>query len=109
MAPSAFLVETDPAVMERSSKAWESAGIFFRVRLVQAGSFSAGSAEPADDAKVPPLLLRQRQVAEALEVSESTVKRLVADGRLPVVRVNGATRIRVADLAALVEGLPSQS
>lgn len=40
-----------------------------------------------------------------LGVSERTVRRIVADGRLPAVSISGCRRIRVADLADYVESL----
>jgi len=45
-------------------------------------------------------------VAERLAVSERTVDRLVASGALPTVDVGGSARVRAADLAAYVAGLP---
>jgi excisionase family DNA binding protein len=44
-------------------------------------------------------------VAERLDVSESTVKRLVKAGELPVVSILGSRRIRSADLDAYLESL----
>jgi len=49
---------------------------------------------------VAPLLLRLERTAEVLDCSPTTVKRLIKAGDLPAVKVNGATRIRVADLRA---------
>ena len=51
------------------------------------------------------MLLRQQRAAEVLDVSESAVRRLVKKGALRTVKVNGATRVRVADLKAYVEAL----
>ena len=39
------------------------------------------------------LALRQTEVAELLGVSRDTVKRMVRDGELPVVRLRGSVRI----------------
>jgi excisionase family DNA binding protein len=50
-------------------------------------------------------LLTFRDVAARLRCSESTVERAARDGRLPVVRVGRAARVRPADLAAFIEGL----
>lgn len=50
-----------------------------------------------------PLLLTYEAAAELLQASERTVRRLVADGSLPVVEVVGARRIRVADLESFIE------
>jgi excisionase family DNA binding protein len=54
---------------------------------------------------VVPLLLRPNRAAEVLDISQSTLKRLVREGRLPVVRVNGCTRVRLSDLEAFVDRL----
>jgi excisionase family DNA binding protein len=51
------------------------------------------------------LLLTRREAAERLGVSERTIDRLVASGRLPVVHVERAARLRVSDLEAYVQGL----
>jgi excisionase family DNA binding protein len=51
------------------------------------------------------LLLTKGEVADRLGVSVRTVERLVAAGLLPLVHVEGARRIRVADLMAYVDGL----
>lgn len=58
-------------------------------------------------AVVSALLVTKREAATMLGVSVRTVERLIASGRLPVVHVEGASRIRVNDLNAFVEGLPS--
>jgi excisionase family DNA binding protein len=51
------------------------------------------------------LLLTKREAPDRLGVSVRTVDRLVAGGRLPLVHVEGARRIRAADLMAYVDGL----
>jgi excisionase family DNA binding protein len=51
------------------------------------------------------LLLTKREAADRLGVSVRTVERLVAADRLPLVHLEGASRIRVADLMAYVDGL----
>ena len=51
------------------------------------------------------MLVRLERAAEALDCSPSTVKRLVRAGALPVVKVNGSTRVRVCDLREFVEHL----
>jgi len=51
------------------------------------------------------LLLDIDAAAFALDVSPSTVRRMVADGALPVVRLGRATvRFRRADIEAIVNG-----
>jgi excisionase family DNA binding protein len=51
------------------------------------------------------LLVTKREAADRLGVSERTVDRLVASGRLPLVHVERAARLRVTDLEAYVRGL----
>jgi excisionase family DNA binding protein len=46
------------------------------------------------------------QTAEALAVSERTVRRLVRGGDLPTVDIGSSPRVRVTDLVAYVAGLP---
>jgi len=47
-------------------------------------------------------------VADRLQVSKRTVRRWIAEGRLPVVRLGRAVRIRPADLATVADtGLPA--
>jgi len=47
-------------------------------------------------------LLTVAEVAELLRLSPRQVRRFIADGRLPVVRLGHATRIRPQDVEALV-------
>lgn len=55
---------------------------------------------------MPPLLLRQDEVAELLQVSTRTVRAMAAAGQIPrVVLSPRATRYRLADVEALVEAL----
>jgi excisionase family DNA binding protein len=51
------------------------------------------------------LLITKSDAAEQLGVSLRTVERLIAAGRLPLVHVEGAARVRVADLGAYVQSL----
>jgi excisionase family DNA binding protein len=54
------------------------------------------------------LLITKAEAAEQLGVSVRTVARLIAAGRLPLVHVEGAARVRVADLEAYVDSLVPQ-
>jgi excisionase family DNA binding protein len=66
--------------------------------------------QSAHDAGVPVrLLLTKGEAAASLGVSVRTLERIVAAGRLPVVHVEGACRIRVADISAYVERLDPRS
>ena len=51
------------------------------------------------------LLITKSDAAEQLGVSLRTIERLISSGRLPLVHVEGAARVRVSDLEAYVEGL----
>jgi excisionase family DNA binding protein len=66
----------------------------------------------ADDLEAPHhgrvagrLLVTKAEAAERLGVSVRTVERLVAAGRLPLVHVEHAARLRVSDLEAFVNNL----
>ena len=61
----------------------------------------------ADNSPPPPLghvrsLLTVNDVAEILRLNPRSVRRLIADGRLPVVRLRGAVRILPGDLDSLM-------
>ena len=51
------------------------------------------------------LLITKADAAEQLGISVRTVHRLIAAGKLPLVHVEGAARLRVADLEAYVDAL----
>jgi excisionase family DNA binding protein len=53
------------------------------------------------------LLITKAEAAEQLGISVRTVHRLIAAGKLPLVHVEGAARVRVADLEAYVDSLVS--
>jgi excisionase family DNA binding protein len=55
------------------------------------------------------LLLTKSEAAEQLGVSLRTIERLISAGRLPLVHVGGAARVRVADLGAYVRSLDAES
>jgi excisionase family DNA binding protein len=55
------------------------------------------------------LLLTKRDAAELLGISLRTIERVISAGRLPLVHVEGAARVRVADLEAYVQGLEADS
>ena len=55
------------------------------------------------------LLLTKNEAAEQLGVSVRTIERLISAGRLPLVHVEGAARVRVADLGAYVQSLDAGS
>ena len=60
---------------------------------------------PHDVPVVRRLLITKAEAAERLGISVRTVERLIAAGRLPLVHVEGAARLRVADLEAYVDAL----
>ena len=45
----------------------------------------------------------RRDAAKRLAVCEKTVDKLAAEGRLPRLRIGGATRFRAADVTAFIE------
>jgi excisionase family DNA binding protein len=55
------------------------------------------------------LLLRVPEVAHRLGVSRAKVYELISAGRLRSVRIDGCRRVRVSDLEAYVDGLPTAS
>ena len=56
-----------------------------------------------------PLLLRVRDVAALLSMSESATYDLVYRGELPSVYIGSARRVRMSDLEAYIAGLPGNS
>jgi excisionase family DNA binding protein len=56
-------------------------------------------------AVVRQLLLTKAEAAESLRVSVRTVERLIASGQLPLLHVEGASRLRLADVEAYVDSL----
>jgi excisionase family DNA binding protein len=63
---------------------------------------------PQDVPVVRRLLITKADAAEQLGISVRTVHRLIAAGKLPLVHVEGAARLRVADLEAYVDSLVPQ-
>ena len=55
------------------------------------------------------LLYRVTDAAEALSLSRAKVYELITSGALRSVRIDGAHRIRAADLEAFVESLRSEA
>ena len=53
---------------------------------------------------LPAALLTAAEVAEILNISLRSVRRLIADERLSVVRLGRAVRIRPKTLQSLIEG-----
>jgi excisionase family DNA binding protein len=49
-------------------------------------------------------LLTVAQVATILQMSIRSVRRMIADGRLPVVRLGRSVRVRRGALEAMIEG-----
>jgi excisionase family DNA binding protein len=55
------------------------------------------------------LLITKSDAAEVLGVSLRTIERLISSGRLPLVHVEGAARVRVTDLEAYVQSLKADA
>jgi excisionase family DNA binding protein len=55
------------------------------------------------------LLITKNDAAELLGVSLRTIERLISAGRLPLVHVEGAARVRLTDLEAYVQSLEADA
>ena len=55
------------------------------------------------DRRVPKLLMSYEEASWSLGLCERTLRNMVADGRLPAVRLGGRTLFDVADLQAIVQ------
>jgi excisionase family DNA binding protein len=66
-------------------------------------------ARPGNNEPVARLLYRVTEVAEALSLSRAKVYELITSGALRSVRIDGARRIRAADLEAFVQSLDSEA
>jgi excisionase family DNA binding protein len=78
--------------------------LYARTRQAATG-VDGGYRTPQDVPVLPRLLITKAEAAEQLGVSVRTVERLIAAGGLPLVHVEGAARLRVADLEAYVDSL----
>jgi len=78
--------------------------MFVRTRQAATG-VDGGYGTPQEVPGVRRLLITKAEAAEQLGVSVRTVHRLIAAGKLPLVHVEGAARLRVADLEAYVDSL----
>ena len=63
---------------------------------------SVQSMSGPSNSKIHGALLSVADVAEALAVSERTVRRMIASGEVPIVRLGRSVRIRQIDLDALI-------
>lgn len=80
--------------------------IRFQVTGVQGGSFADALTAAVDSVSMDErVLLPYDEAAHRLGVSKSTVKRLVADGKIKSVKVASASRIHRDDLDAYADGL----
>ena len=64
-------------------------------------AFMSG-AKPSRTARAP--LLTAAEVAEILHLSLRSVRRMMGDGRLPIVRLGHSVRVRPEALDAMIEG-----
>ena len=78
--------------------------LYVRTRQAATG-VDGGYGTPHDVPVMPRLLITKAEAADQLGVSVRTVERLIAARRLPLVHVEGAARLRVADLEAYVDAL----
>ena len=65
--------------------------------------------EPRIVVQVEPVLVTREVAADLLGLSSRTVDTLIADGRLPVVRVGRSVRLRVSDLRAWADAQVEQA
>lgn len=89
-------------------RAWSTASAALRVTKGLGGSALDDWGAGPQDGAVPELLTLD-EAGHHLRLSASSVKRLVADGRLRVVHVGRATRVHPADLRTFVDGLRTPS
>ena len=68
-----------------------------------------GPQTPTRASAPTPLLLRVRDVAALLSMSESATYDLVYRGELPSVYIGSARRVRMSDLEAYIAGLSGNS
>ena len=68
-----------------------------------------GARSPTRARTPTPLLLRIRDVAGMLSMSESATYDLVYKGELPSVYIGSARRVRMSDLEAYIASLPNNS
>lgn len=78
-----------------------------RAKRGQTGQVVADLAQLVEAESVDGLLLRYDEAGHVLNVSRSVLKRLIAAGEIPTVRVAGGVRIRRTDLQAYVDSLAS--
>ena len=68
-----------------------------------------GARSPTRERTPTPLLLRIRDAAGLLSMSESATYDLVYKGELPSVYIGSARRVRMSDLEAYIASLPNNS
>ena len=78
--------------------------LYVRTRQAVTG-VDGGYGTSQDVPVMPRLLITKAEAADQLGVSVRTVERLIAARRLPLVHVEGAARLRVADLEGYVDAL----
>jgi excisionase family DNA binding protein len=76
------------------------------VRSRQESPNMPSSADLLEAFPVAQRLLTREQAAGSLQLSVTSVDRLIKTGQLPAVTVNGSVRVRCTDLDGFVAGLP---
>ena len=69
-----------------------------RVVPIESGQSMSGSS----NSKIHGVLLSVSDVAEALAVSERTVRRMIATGEISIFRIGRSVRVRQLDIDALI-------
>jgi excisionase family DNA binding protein len=72
--------------------------ISFGVSQGQVGSSSAGSLRSEQVEPMKPRLAKYETTAELLDISLSSVKRMIRDGLLHPIPIGGSSRIRIAEI-----------
>lgn len=69
---------------------------------IECGRKSSGRRDPSTHASTLAPLLTTKDAAQILNVSQRTIRRLIASGSIPAVRIGRSVRIRRRDLVALI-------
>lgn len=57
----------------------------------------------------PPLMLTPRQVQRMLQLSPSTIYRMMCDGSIPSVRIGRSRRVPAGAVLEIIDGPPAKS
>jgi len=84
-------------------------GRFYRQSVLIPCQSNKGPTMPQIADSPPDRLLKLREAAALLSLSERTVRRMLEpDGPVPVVRVGNSVRVRLSDVEKIVRGAPDR-